>query len=63
MRRKTCGRSMQYRVVYTCQPLPEGEPEPDVARLVLVGSDTKDEAEVMDLLAASSENGRALHTR
>ncbi len=35
---------MQYRVFYTDQPLPEGQPEPDYARLVLVGYDTKDEA-------------------
>jgi hypothetical protein len=35
---------VQYRVFYSDQPLPEGQPEPDYARLVLVGYDTKDEA-------------------
>ena len=35
---------MQYRVFYTDQPLPEGQPEPDYTRLVLVGYDTKGEA-------------------
>jgi hypothetical protein len=38
------GHSMQYRVFYTDQPLPEGEYEPDHTQLVLVGYDTKDEA-------------------
>ncbi len=35
---------MQYRVFYTDQPLPEERSEPDYARLVLVGYDTKDDA-------------------
>ena len=35
---------MQYRVFYTDQPLPEGQREPDQARLVLVGYDTKGDA-------------------
>ena len=35
---------MLYRVFYTDQPLPQGQPEPDYARLVLFGCDTKDEA-------------------
>lgn len=33
---------MQYRVFHIYQPLPEVEPEFDVAWLVLVGYDTKD---------------------
>ncbi len=35
---------MQDRLFYTDQPLPQGQPAPDYARLVLVGYDTKDEA-------------------
>ena len=35
---------MQYRVFYSEQALPQGQPEPDRAGLVLVGYDTKDEA-------------------
>ena len=38
------GRPTQYRVLYTDQPIPKGQPELDRARLVLVGYDTKDEA-------------------
>jgi hypothetical protein len=35
---------VQYRVFYSEQALPLGQPEPDRAGLVLVGYDTKDEA-------------------
>jgi hypothetical protein len=41
---KMQGHSMQYRVFYTDEPLPEGQYEPDNTQLVLVGYDTKDEA-------------------
>jgi len=34
---KTQGHSMQYRVFYTDEPLPEGEYEPDNTQVILVG--------------------------
>jgi len=49
--------AMQYRAFYSDHPSSKGQPDPDYARLVLVGYDTKDEALAFacNLLGSSGE--------